>query len=88
MYDWRVIEFANMGNIVIFWRSAQNATLLKVYKNASTPFVDFTNANFPVLTSASIFLHFCGNPQFSFPLEISEHGFSTSGKKSSNNFFP
>ena len=37
--------------------------------------------------SASIFPHFCRNPQFSFSLKISAHGFSTPGKKSANIFF-
>ena len=38
------------------------------------------------INSASIFPHFCRNPQFLFSLEISAL-FLTSGKKSASNFF-
>ena len=54
--------------------------------------IDYTSDPFDFLkffiTQCFHFSAFCGNPQFSFSLEISEHGFSTSGKKSANNFFP
>ena len=42
-----------------------------------------------LIISASNLPHFCGNPQFSFSLEISVEllGFPTSGKKSSKKFF-
>ena len=47
----------------------------------------FLSLPIKTLFSASNYLHFCGNPQFSFSLEITAHGFSTSRKKSTNKFF-